>query len=324
MTVLVIGAGYIGAALIAACLRDGDRVVALDNGFATDLDAVQRLRTLGDFTFIRGDVRDRGSVDEALRIAGDVAVVHHLAAQASASPDAAAAEFTEEVNLRGPRHVIEAAVAYGRARGNLPPPVTYASSFHCYGPELTGIVDESHPYGAQGDLSHLSKIYAEKLGEMHAQRDRIRFVPVRLGIVYGVGPVMKRDRRFVTVPHAFCLRRLAGEPVTVTSSGARPLAFCHLDDAVSAMRVATIGLAPEAYAPANAATEVLTAYDVRDAVDHEARRLGIPVADDGPTPETPVRFSVSSRLYGVGWEPRREMGESIAEVLTYFREASPA
>ena len=90
------------------------------------------------------------------------------------------------------------------------------------------------------------------------------------------------------------------------------------------MRVATIGLAPEAYAPANAATEVLTAYDVRDAVDHEARRLGFPVPNDGPTPETPVRFSVSSRLYGVGWEPRREMRESIAEVLTYFREASPA
>ena len=324
MTVLVIGAGYIGASLIAACLRDGDRIVALESGFATDLDAVKRLGALGDFTLVRGDVRDRDDVDTAFRLAGDVSVVHHLAAQASASPDAATAEFTEDVNLRGPRHVIEAAVAHSRAHGKPPPPMTFASSFHCYGPELTGIVDESRPYGAQGDLSHLSKIYAEKLGEMHARRDNVGFAPVRLGIVYGVGPVMKRDRRFVTVPHVFCLRRLAGEPVTVTTSGARPLAFCHLDDAVSAIRASVIGLAPGAYAPANAATEVLTAHEVRDAVDREARRVGIPVPDDSPPREIPPRFTVSSRLHASGWAPRREMRESIADVLTYFREAPPA
>ena len=124
MTVLVIGAGYIGASLIAACLRDGDRIVALESGFATDLDAVKRLGALGDFTLVRGDVRDRDDVDTAFRLAGDVSVVHHLAAQASASPDAATAEFTEDVNLRGPRHVIEAAVAHSRAHGKPPPPMT--------------------------------------------------------------------------------------------------------------------------------------------------------------------------------------------------------
>jgi nucleoside-diphosphate-sugar epimerase len=322
VTVLVFGAGYIGAALIAACLRDGERVVALESGFATDLEAVARLSALGDFTLVRGDVRNREDVESAFRIAGDITIVHHLAAQASASPDAASAEFTEEVNLRGPRHVFEASIAHSQARGVAPPHVTYGSSFHCYGSDLTGIVDETRAYGAQGDLSHLSKIYAEKLGEMHARRDGLTVVPVRLGIVYGVGPVMKRDRRFVTVPHAFCLRRLAREPVTVTASGARPLAFCHLDDAVAAMRVATVGLAPGVYAPANAATEVLTAYDVRDVVDQEARRFGIPVPDDSPAPGLPSRFSVSSRLHDAGWLPRREMREAMTDVVAYFHAAS--
>ena len=85
-----------------------------------------------------------------------------------------------------------------------------------------------------------------------------------------------------------------------------------------------IGLAPGAYAPANAATEVLTAHEVRDAVDREARRVGIPVPDDSPPREIPPRFTVSSRLHASGWAPRREMRESIADVLTYFREAPPA
>ena len=76
MTVLVIGAGYIGAALIAACLRAGDRVVALENGFATDLSAVAGLGALGDFTLVRGDVRDREAVDAAFRSADEVTSVY--------------------------------------------------------------------------------------------------------------------------------------------------------------------------------------------------------------------------------------------------------
>ena len=320
MTVLVVGAGYIGSALIAACLRAGERVVALESGFATDLDAVASLGALGDLTVVRGDVRERRAVDAAFDAAGLVTAVHLLAAQASASSSAAPAEYTEEVNLRGPRHVIEAAVAHARARGDALPPITYASSFHCYGPDLAGVVDEHRPYGAQGDLSHLSKLYAEKLGEMHARRDGITFVPVRLGITYGVGPVMKRDRRFVTVPHAFCLRRLAGVPVVVTPSGARPLAFCHLDDAVAAMRRATADLPAGTYAPANAATEVLTAHEVRESVDLAARLAGYAVPEEDPAPAITSRFTVTSRLRDVGWAPRRQMREAIADVLTYFRE----
>ena len=85
-----------------------------------------------------------------------------LAAQASAHPQAAPPEYTEETNLRGPRLVFEGALRHGR------PPVVYGSSFHVYGPGLQGEVDESRPYGALRDLAHLSKVYAEKLGEMMA------------------------------------------------------------------------------------------------------------------------------------------------------------
>ncbi|NCA14227.1 MAG: NAD(P)-dependent oxidoreductase, partial [Proteobacteria bacterium] len=84
MTVLVVGAGYIGSSLIAACLRAGERVVALESGFSTDLSAVAGLGALGDLTLVRGDVRERRAVDEALDVAGSVTMVHVLAAQASA------------------------------------------------------------------------------------------------------------------------------------------------------------------------------------------------------------------------------------------------
>ncbi len=320
MTVLVLGAGYLGAALIAAHLQSGDRVVAMDNGFATDWDAIGRLMDGGSATLVRGDIRDAASVASVVARAWPVQVVYLLAAQASASPDAATPEYTEETNLRGPRHVLEAVRDAARAAGSPPPPVVYGSSFHLYGPGLHGDVDETCPIGAQADLSHLSKVYAERLGELHATRDGMTVVPVRLGIVYGVGPVTKRDFRFVTVPHAFALRRLGGLPVSITPSGVRPLAFCHLDDAVEALRLAPVGVAPGTFAPANAATEVLTVQEVLDRVDASAREVGIPLPDAGVREPgmSGDRFRVRSRLALVGWHPRQDVAGSMPGILRHY------
>ncbi len=320
MTVLVLGAGYLGAALIAAHLQSGDRVVAMDNGFATDWDAIGRLMDGGSATLVRGDIRDAASVASVVARAWPVQVVYLLAAQASASPDAATPEYTEETNLRGPRHVLEAVRDAARAAGSPPPPVVYGSSFHLYGPGLHGDVDETCPIGAHADLSHLSKVYAERLGELHATRDGMTVVPVRLGIVYGVGPVTKRDFRFVTVPHAFALRRLGGLPVSITPSGVRPLAFCHLDDAVEALRLAPVGVAPGTFAPANAATEVLTVQEVLDRVDASAREVGIPLPDAGVREPgmSGDRFRVRSRLALVGWHPRQDVAGSMPGILRHY------
>lgn len=297
---LVLGVGYLGAALAAKLVARGSTVVGMDNGFATDGDALHGLvqRAVGRLRVLRGDVRVPGDLDAAFRAAHPVEAVFLLAAQASAHPEAAPAEYTEETNLRGPRLVFEAALRHGA------PPVVYGSSFHVYGASPAGVVDESHPYGLLRDLSHLSKIYAEKLGELYASVRGLHVVPVRLGVVYGTGPVMKRDLRFVTVPHAFCLRALAGQSLEVHATGVSPMALVHLDDAVEALRLAAessslpagncprrpmggqpggaaeyvaedVAAAP--YAPANAAAEVASALDVAGLVKQAALARGLHV-----------------------------------------------
>ena len=37
----------------------------------------------------------------------------------------------------------------------------HASTLHVYGPDLRGEVTAEQPYGRQGDLTHLSKVYTE-------------------------------------------------------------------------------------------------------------------------------------------------------------------
>ena len=311
MPALVLGAGYLGAALIERLCTASTRVVAYDNWFATDEAQVAALdERFGDALEIReGDIRDAHALEHAFVAAEPIETVYLLAAQASAHADAATPEYTEETNLRGPRLVLEAARRHGS------PAVVYGSSFHVYGTPLSGAVDEHRPYGAFRDLQHLSKVYAEKLGELYAREHGVPFAPVRLGIVYGVGPVMKRNLAFVTVPHAFSILALRGERFQVHASGAVPLGFVYLDAAVDAL----VRAPASGYAPANAVGEVLTAADVAQTVASAARARGLApeiALPDGYAP--PERFTVTSRLSAVGWTPGQAMAQAIPRLLDYY------
>src|SRR6478609_4816327 len=107
MTALITGIGYIGAALAEALLADGERVVGLENGFSTVPEVVNRLARHPRFTLVRGSVSSMRSVERAFGAAvqamaggaddgAGVDVVYHLAAQASAHPQAAPPKYTEQ------------------------------------------------------------------------------------------------------------------------------------------------------------------------------------------------------------------------------------
>jgi nucleoside-diphosphate-sugar epimerase len=196
----------------------------------------------------------------------------------------------------------------------------YGSSFRVYGDDLPEVVDEDTPYGRIGDLSHLSKVYAEKLLEMLADQQPVAVVSARLGVVYGLGPLMKTDPRFLTVPNLFCLRAATGAPLVVNAGANRPIGFLHLDDAVTALRwSATLALTHGSGARAvNAVSEVLGVGEVAAVVAREAAARRLVARIEGAGPLTGERWSVRSSLDDLGFVPARRMHESLGEVLDYY------
>lgn len=324
---LITGLGYIGVALAEALLERGETVVGLENGFSTVPAVLARLARRPGLRLVRGSVNSVRSIERAFG-AAEIDVVYHLAAQASAHPEAAPPSYTEATNLVAPRLVVEAAVRHGARR------IVYGSSFRVYGDDPStssgqgpaGVVTEATPYGRIGDLSHLSKLYAEKLLEMLCAQHALAGVNVRLGVVYGLGPLMKRDPRFLTVPNLFCLRTARGESLTVHAGANRPIGFLHLDDAVGALIAAAVGadrlVAGEASAAgavaANAVSEVLTVGEVAEIVGRLAEERGLLTRVEGAAPPPPARWSVSSSLDSVGFRPRRAMAESLGAVLDHY------
>ncbi len=308
---MLTGAGYIGAALLRR-LDDGP-VVVLDNFFCTPREAVEAALPDG-VTLIEGNVAEPDDVARAFAALPQGPVtVFHLAAQPSASIAMRDPAVTERSNLVGARVVLETA-RDRRAR------VVFGGSFRVYGDDLGGTrVDETTPYGRVADLSHLSKIYVEQLARMLG----VPFVSVRLGVTYGLSPIMKATPSFMTVPNLFCQRAVRGEPLQVLED--RPMGFIHVDDAADAL-LASAPLAESGWRAVNAAPQVATIGEVARTVQRLAQTRGAHVAVHGQAAteaateipsEAPTHptFEVRSEL---ALQPRHTLASGLVDVLDYF------
>ena len=303
MATLLTGAGYIGAALLRRLDASAAPVVALDNFYSTSREAIVAALPSGT-TLIEGDVAEPADVRrafEALGAAGDL-TVYHLAAQPSAAMAMRDPETTERSNLKGARILLEAANERAAT-------VVFSGSFRVYGDELAGqCVDEQTPYGRVGDLSHLSKIYVEQLARMLGGD----FVSVRLGITYGVSPIMKTTSgAFMTVPNLFCQRAADGEALQILDD--RPMAFIHVDDATRAL-IAAATQAGSSWHVFNAAPEVASLGHLARTVQRLMRERGVRAEMVGAN-ASEATFEVRS---GLDFRPQNTLDTRLGEVLDFF------
>lgn len=309
MATLILGVGFIGSALAAELVSGGETVIGFDNMFSTDRRAIDQLRRHGAFELVEGDVADPDALGRAFELE-PVQRVFLLAAQASAHKAVAPPEYTERTNLVGPRVVVEECLRRGVAT------IVFGSSLRVYGQPLPPKFDEATGYGRQHDLSHLSKLYAEKLLEMHAADGSLSIVSARLAIVYGLSPVMKREPPFMTVPNRFALEARRGEPLKV-AIGAGALSLLHVADAVGAL-LRCADMASPGYTPVNVLGEWMTVPELARVVVEEAAYRGLDARAVGSGAEMAVVPDGRSRLDGVGFQRNRDVRGGVRELIDYF------
>lgn len=218
--ILVLGAGYLGSKLAELALEQSEGVVLADNWYATHRSQTASLAERGA-RVETADIRRREEVERLLAERPDR--VYLLAAQASRPLSERDPEYTEQTNVTGTRVVAESVA-------DAPVPVVFGSSLHVYGSGLLGDIGAEHPYGAQRDLAHLSKIYGELILRMHAERAPFDLEVLRLGIVYGPGPVEHDEPESQTVVDKFRRLVAAGEEPTVDDAETT-IGVVHVEDA---------------------------------------------------------------------------------------------
>lgn len=216
MNVLVTGAtGFTGGHLARSLAARGYRVRALVRPARRGTTGVGELESAG-VALAWGDLLDAPAVAQACE---GMDVVYHIAAtyREAGQPDAA----YRDVNVRGTRHVLEAARAGGARR------VVHCSTGGVHGHIEHPPANEDAPF-APGDIYQESKLEAERAARDFGDRHGVEVVITRPIGIYGPG-----DRRFLKM-----FRGLARGTFPMLGSGDVFYHLTYIDDLVEGFRLA--------------------------------------------------------------------------------------
>jgi nucleoside-diphosphate-sugar epimerase len=213
MLCFVTGAtGFIGGRLVDALVAQGHKVRVL----ARRPDASPQLHQPG-VELVAGDLGDPAGLAEA--VSGAERVFHC----AGLVGDWLRLDDARRINVEGTRAVLSASAASGVQR------VVHLSSLAVYGLGQHRGTDESAPLRYSGDAYMDSKIDAERMVRVAADRDGLAAVIVRPGFVYGPG-----DRRFLPK----LLDALVRRQFAYVGDGSKLLNLSYVDDVAQAMLLA--------------------------------------------------------------------------------------
>ena len=218
------GAGFIGFHLSKSLLEKGARVIGFDNmneyyDVRLKEDRLAILREYENYTFIKGDLGDKGDV---FRLFQEYApqVVVNLGAQAGVRYSIDNPDAYMRSNMMGFFHVLEGCRYFPVEH------LVYASSSSVYGG------NEKTPFSTQDKVDEPVSLYAatkksnELLAHAYSKLYRIPVTGLRFFTVYG--PFGRPDMAY----YKFTQKILAGQPIQIYNNGDMYRDFTYIDDIV--------------------------------------------------------------------------------------------
>jgi len=215
------GAGFIGSHLAERLLADGHSVVVLDNLYAGKLQNLKRCSGDPNFRFIKGDIRDKKTVDGAM--AGVDAVIHQ-AAITSVPLSIKNPKFVFSVNVAATVNLLRSCVKNDVAR------FIFASSAAVYGAVKKMPISENaltKPLSPYGESKLRVEKYCQKFWDEHG----LETVCLRYFNVYGP---RQTAGQYAGVISRFFDRLRDKIPPIIYGDGKQTRDFAYVDDVVEA------------------------------------------------------------------------------------------
>ncbi|MEP7071886.1 MAG: UDP-glucuronic acid decarboxylase family protein [Verrucomicrobiota bacterium] len=306
VTVVTGGAGFLGSHLTDRLIKEGHRVIAIDNLITGNPANVDHLAGNPDFSFVRHDVSNFILVPEKR-----IDYVFHFASPASPIDYLELPIPTLKVGALGTHNALGLAKDKGAK-------FILASTSECYGDPLVhpqredywGNVNPIGPRGVYDEAKRFAEAMTMAYHRFHGVDTRI----VRIFNTYG--PRMRlRDGRVVP---AFIGQALTGQPLTIFGDGSQTRSFCYVSDLIDGIyrlsqsdfhEPVNIGN-PREMTIRQFAEEIIRITGTKSGIKNEA----LPV--DDPKVRQP---DIGRAKKVLGWEPRVDFDEGIRETIEYFR-----
>jgi UDP-glucose 4-epimerase len=299
------GAGFIGSHICDALLRDGQRLVVLDNfrsGKRSNLS-----RASGDLTIIEGDVRQ---LDRFAGQVGQVDAVVHLAALISGYDSLSAPDDYVDINVDGLLRVIEFATARGVPR------IVFASSSTVYGNQAgVPLTETTAPEPLT--VYALTKLAGEHLLRLYGAMHGFTHCSLRLFNVYG--PRQAPDHPYANVTCKFSHAAAHGLPVNLYGDGEQSRDFVYVADVVRAFMAVLDRSDASIY-------NVGTGHTARiNQLIDELEQIGgraLEVKRQAPWPNDirSIRASTDRFAGEFGFRPEVPLSEGLRRTVEFFQE----
>ena len=330
------GAGFIGCNTVQRLLREGHRVVVIDNlsrpGSPRNLAWLKQ--TEGDLTFVLQDIRDFDGLRRALRPYGQAQALLHFAAQVAVTTSVTDPRQDFEINALGTFNLLEAVRAEG-----LNPIVLFTSTNKVYGElahlkveetdsryrytDLPEGVSESTPldfYSPYGCSKGTADQYVHDYGRIYG----LRTVVFRNSCIYGTRQFGVEDQGWLAW---FVIAARQGKPISIYGDGKQVRDVLFIDDLVEVMLRAVARpevAAGQVYNIGGGPSRTVSVWKEFGPMLESLLGKSIPAAfhDWRPGDQKIYISDVRKASRDFGWEPKVDVAEGVRRLFEWVKENS--
>jgi len=311
------GAGFIGSHLAEHLLKDGHKVVVVDNLSTGSLKNIKGFDEYPKFDFVTGNICSSELIESLVKQSD---VVFHLAAAVGVKLIAEQPVHTIETNIGGTEVVLKCCNKFDKK-------ILIASSSEIYGKS------EAVPFREEDDLVlgntslsrwsyACSKAIDEFLGFDYYQQYGLKTVITRF--FNTIGP--RQTGQYGMVVPRFVQRALKNEPILIYGTGRQRRCFCNVADVVDAV----IALMNCEQAPGNVynvgSNEEISIEELADKIiemtgsKSKKEFVSYEKAYGRPIEDMMRRMPDIERIKKtIGWEPKTSLTETLQVIINSFK-----
>lgn len=305
-TILITGgAGFIGSHLCKKLLKDGNKVVCLDNLFTGSIKNIEHLLTDNNFEFVEHDITKEYFIK--------VDQVYNLACPASPPHYQYNAIKTIKTSILGMINMLGVAKSSHAT-------ILQASTSEVYGdpkvhPQTEVYWGNVNPVGIRSCYDEGKRCAETLMMDYHRQHN----VDIRIVRIFNTyGPNMDlNDGRVVS---NFIVQALKGEDITIYGDGSQTRSFCYVDDLVDGL-IKMMNNPQKFVGPVNLGnpserTILDFAKLIIEMTNSKSNLIFKPLPSDDPTQRQPDLTLAKREL---NWSPVTDIRVGLEKTIEYFK-----